>query len=604
MPTVVPSPPFADALPLLREVPLFAQLHDSMLLTLSHELDWVRLHGGELLFERGEIGDCFYVLLNGRVELFVQDRVLGVVGKGELVGELAMLSEEGRPASARATRDSLLVRLSRSTFQKLLAHDARTVMTLSRTVAEQLHEAHSTIDAPRHAATMVTYALQPSVALEEASRKLAEALGRYRTLVLVDRRLVQESLGEGIADAPPHSPADDRFSAWLHRLEEECELVLFVADPTSTEWTRRCLRQAETIVAFADAAKTADASALETLSADHEQKRGRTRRELVLMHDDSHRVGFGTAGWQKLIAPDGHHHVHADSEAHFARMARHLTGSTVTLVLGGGGARGFAHIGVYRALTEAGIVLDAIAGSSMGSAMGGMIALGWDPQTVQERTREIFVGPKSVYDVTVPSWSLIAGQRLANSVKKAFGEHTHIEDLWLRYFCVTSNLTRAEVEVHDSGPLWHWVRASGSIPGIAPPVPRNGDLLVDGGVLNNLPADIARQRHTGRIIAVNVLRNVDGTTTGAVPGELKPLQVLWRRFHPRTPDRNIPTLDEVLMRTAMLGIAANTARVRRDVDLFLEPPVDAFSIFDAKPLSRIAEIGYRYTLEQLRDWKT
>ena len=127
----------------LRESPLFAALGEAEFTAVQAELEWLRLDGGEVLFEQGAPGDSLYVLLHGRLLVTVgaagePARVINVVRPGETVGELAVLTDAPRSAGVRAHRDALLCRLSRERFGQLVQHTPGAVLGLSRVVVERL----------------------------------------------------------------------------------------------------------------------------------------------------------------------------------------------------------------------------------------------------------------------------------------------------------------------------------------------------------------------------------------------------------------------------------------------------------------------------------
>jgi NTE family protein/lysophospholipid hydrolase len=225
----------------------------------------------------------------------------------------------------------------------------------------------------------------------------------------------------------------------------------------------------------------------------------------VLLHAPNTAHPSGTSRWldPRAAADVTHHHVRTDREGDVARLARSIGGASLGLALSGGGARGFAQLGVIRALADFGLSVDVVGGASMGAVLGALHAIGHDVPTIVELMKAGHRRARPFRDFTAPVVSLLRGDSLVNPLKMLFGD-TQIEDLWIPFFCVSANLSRAELVVHDRGPVWRWLLASASAPGVVPPVVHHGDLLVDGGVLNNLPADILRERCRGSVIAVDV----------------------------------------------------------------------------------------------------
>jgi NTE family protein/lysophospholipid hydrolase len=300
---------------------------------------------------------------------------------------------------------------------------------------------------------------------------------------------------------------------------------------------------------------------------------------------------------------DAHHHVALDRSGDVSRLARLLTGRGIGLVLGGGGVRGFPHIGVVRALRELGVPIDVVGGTSVGSIVAGLAALGLDHREMLATIHREWIARNPMNDYTLPIVSLLTANKLVRSLESMFGD-TQIEDLWTDYFCVSSSLTRGAVVVHREGSLAKATRASISVPGLAPPVAVGGDLLVDGGVLNNLPADVMRRLcPRGQVIAVDVNPSSGPTASANYGSSLSAWQLLWSRFNPFLPTLRVPGIQEVLERMTMLASIQQSADlVRPSVDLYLHPPTDQFQMFDRREIAGIVELGYTYSRPLIAAW--
>ena len=268
------------------------------------------------------------------------------------------------------------------------------------------------------------------------------------------------------------------------------------------------------------------------------------------------------------------------------------------LALGGGGARGFAHIGMVRALREAGVPIDLVGGTSMGASIAAQIAMGWSPEHLVSVNRRVWVKirPHKVY--TLPLISII-GTRKSDKVGKMLYGTTEIEDLWTPFFCVSSNLSTAEMMVHRAGSLLWAATASASLPAAAQPVLMNGQLLCDGALLNNLPADVARKLGCGTVIAAEVSVEEDAQfCCERIPrvGELLRDRLLRRR------KIRFPSLMEVALRASMLHSASGERLALDDADLALRPPIDGFGLMNFDALDPLVEVGYQYAREEVAKW--
>ena len=259
-----------------------------------------------------------------------------------------------------------------------------------------------------------------------------------------------------------------------------------------------------------------------------------------------------------------------------------------------------AHIGVLRALEERGIPVDFVGGASIGAILGGAHAMGMDSKRLTLLCQDSFQKNNPFRDYTIPVISLLRSRKIERLARAAYGE-ARIEDLWLSFFCVSTNLCTCDVKVCADGPLWLAARTSSALPGIMLPVLHEGAVHVDGGVMNNLPGDIMRRR-AGIVITVDV-----DSRENMNPGYAEfpsPWKILWSKVLPwKKPDPS-PTVAEIMMATIMTGCRKSADAVKEDADLSLEPPVSGIGILDFKNLEETARAGYEYTqgmIEQLPD---
>ncbi|MGH8650975.1 MAG: patatin-like phospholipase family protein, partial [Gammaproteobacteria bacterium] len=375
--------------------------------------------------------------------------------------------------------------------------------------------------------------------------------------------------------------------------------VVLETDAALTPWTRRAVRLADHIVLVADATATSEPGPIEVgLLAAHDHDRVRARHSLVLVHPQATRLPSGTKAWLSRRQLDSYHHVRLGDPADLARVASILSGRAVGLTLGGGGARGYAHIGVVAALHELGIPIDMVGGTSLGAVIAAQVALGLSREEMIDLNLR-FMSRKPFAQYTVPMVAMLNAGRLQEGMQTALGD-TRIEDLWINCFAVSVNLTITEMVVHDRGPAWEAVRASVSLPGILPPFVRRSHLLVDGGVINNLPGDVMRQRGGGSVIAVNVSAADDlRFPPSGIPSEWR---IFWNKLLPFARPILVPGLAAIVMRTLLLASANRTALVERDADLVIKPPLDAYGLLEFKKIHAIVEVGYRYALEAASRW--
>jgi NTE family protein len=542
--------PRANPWAMLAALPLFAGLPRSVVDAAVTELDWISLPGGRLLFEAGAPADAVYFVVSGCLGVYGPGGELaGRIAAGETVGEMSLIVSRPRTATVRALRDSELAMLSAATFERVLLGHPEAILRLARLSVLRM------VDGRREQAmTPRTITLLPlhGVDLALHARRFVAALGRLGRVDLVG----QERAGK-------HS------TRWFHEHELRNDFVVYQADAGDTPWTQFCMRQADVALLVAPAAAKPSAW------PPGQWNEGNLRRaELLLLHEGGFANG-AAAAWRARLDGTPIHHLRGESD--YARLVRHLTGRAVGLVLSGGGARGFAHLGVVRALRENGVPIDIVGGSSMGAILAAGVAADWDDAELVLRFRRSFVDTNPLRDFTLPIVSLVSGRKVARLLQREFGD-IDIEDLPLPYFCVSSNLTSGRLAVHQEGRLWRWLCASVAIPGVLPPVFENGEVYVDGGAMNNLPVDVMRAKGLGPVIGVDV-----GTD---------------RAFRG---DSRRPNILRILWRAGMVNSAAATLERRAQSDLLLTPPLESLDLLDWKSFERAIEIGYRDTCERLAD---
>jgi NTE family protein/lysophospholipid hydrolase len=322
-----------------------------------------------------------------------------------------------------------------------------------------------------------------------------------------------------------------------------------------------------------------------------------SHRILVLLHPDGSRLPSGTGLWLQERQVDSHYHVRWDRDADIQRLARILTGNAVGLVLGGGGARGLAHIGVIRALEEAGIPIDMIGGTSMGAMVSSLYAMGMDYRAMTEVERES-ISRKPFNEFCLPFIAMIRSRRLDDSVKSIYGDIA-IEDMWLNWFCVSSNLTTAEMVVHRRGNVGRAMRASAALPGIVTPVIQDNCLLVDGGLFNNVPADIMKEICGGVVIMVNVSPEEDLQVSDRYTVTPSDMEVLWSKINPFRDPVLFPRIHDIMMRTILVGSARMKAIASKAADYDFSPNLDRYGLLEFDSIDDIIDAGYRYAQERI-----
>jgi NTE family protein len=285
--------------------------------------------------------------------------------------------------------------------------------------------------------------------------------------------------------------------------------------------------------------------------------------------------------WKGIAGPD------------CSRLARIMAGRSIGVVMSGGGARAYAHIGAVRALREAGCPFDFVGGASMGAVIGACLASGWSDTEIDTRIRKAFVESNPLSDYSIPIIGLVKGKNVDVRLEQHFGDTT-IESLKIPFFAVSTNLSNSAVRIHNKGVLRHALRASISLPGILPPVIDDGDVLVDGAVLNNFPVDIMRNLHRGGIVGIDVAQVPEGLDPEDFINPSSALQWILKNGV-STP----PPIASLLMRTATIN--TNPSEGRELVDLLVTPTLEDVELRNWRAYDKVVEAGYTATKKALNE---
>ena len=523
----------------LAGVPLLAGADAEALEALAADAYPRRVLAGEWLIREGDDAEDLYVVLRGRLRAVAgvdaDRRTLRVLGPGAAIGELALLTGSVRSASVQAVRDSTLLQLGRGRFVELMERDPHFAAAVARELAAQLQLSGGLAAPPTRPALIALRRLDPGVPLEAVASSLARALSAYGPVEVLE--------------------ADAAGTSAVERAEDENAHVLLVDEAGAGVWSDLCARQADRtlLVATAESPPPGEAS---------------PDADLVVLGPSS---GGALRALLDAVQPRAHHRLASTepSDPGAARLARRLVGRALGVVLSGGGARGFAHIGALAELEADGIEVDRYGGCSMGSFIAAMAAAGWSARDIRDRCHEELVRHSPFNDYTLPRVALIRSRKAARMFDRLFGEMT-IEELAKPLFTVSADLLSSRLVVHRRGSLTEAVGASMSIPGLVPPLSRSGRLLVDGGVLNNLPIDAMADSGEGPIVAVDVVRRLEASAVDEPP---------------------LPSIMETLSRATVLGSVERAERNRELALLVITPDTQDIPLRDFRALDRAVEAG-------------
>ncbi len=570
----------------LAHIPLFADLEAEQREALAADARAVRVSANEWLFHQGDPGEALYVLRAGRLEVIDEPTgaVIRELGRGDALGELSLLTGSPRSASVRAARSSDLLTIERADFDRALEASPAISLALNRVLAAQLRDVRAPVSSARpRPVTVALVALDGRVPVAELARGLDAQLARH----------TQSALLDGSEAAPPAEAEPAAvYGPLLDRAEAANELVLLDAGSlvAPTAWTEYCLQHADRMLAA-----TTGGPVPELVAA---------RAELSGCDLVAYGLAPGTHaldGWADALDPVESHVVRLDSlDVDLARVARRLTGRSVGIVLSGGGARAFSHIGVLEELTAAGVVIDRVAGVSMGSFVGALFATGLDADEIDARCFDEWVQRSPLGDYTFPRHALIRGGRVEAMLQRTFGEAT-LEELPRSFMCGYTELRSGKLVIARSGPLWERVGFSMCLPVIAPPAVRGSDIFIDGSLVDNLPVRAMSDLGEGPVIAVDVKVTFE-RTSGKRSTNGRPSNAGARNGRSRNgapPSARPPSLSETLTRVLLLGSANTTDAARRHADLLITPRTDGVGLLEFHQLDAAREAGRAAAREAL-----
>lgn len=529
----------------------FDDIGKTALKAVEHEVEWFCLPAGHMLFAEGEPSDAFYLLRSGALAAFRdgamgRPNLLGYIRAGEPVGEMSMLEERPHSASVYAMRDSEIVRLPTASFERMAEQHPSLMRELSKMMLRRLRSGPQ-----RGGSEPKVFALiscSPTIDLEFRAKELQTALARI-----------------GVTCAIVGDEAADWQGPKLDAYERDHHVVLLTARLGDSNWARRAMGRADRVWLLA----RGDARPSVPLLPDDPSPAARLKLlDVVLVHDGGKSPASRPQDWADAAEAARVFHWRQERDDDLARLARTLAGRSVGLVLSGGGARAYAHIGAVAAFRNAGMQFDFIGGASMGAVIAAGVALEWTQEELVERVREAFVLSNPLGDWQLPVISLARGKRVDDRLKEHFGD-IEISDLARPFFCVSSNLSNGRPFVHRRGRLRDALRSTIAIPGILPPVIDGENVLVDGAVFTNFPSEQMKAFHRGVSAGSDVTR-----ARGVNPDDFRdpPGFFGWIR---KNGFNELPPIASLLMRSATAGVMVGQHQAFREaVDLLVLPDTE------------------------------
>uniref|UniRef100_A0A8B9CR36 lysophospholipase n=1 Tax=Anser brachyrhynchus TaxID=132585 RepID=A0A8B9CR36_9AVES len=591
-------------------------------------LDWMEVEAGRAVYRQGDKSDCTYIVLNGRLRSVIRmddgkKHLTGEYGRGDLIGVVEALTHQPRATTVHAVRDSELAKLPEGALTSIKRKfpQVRKLKLFSIPIPEPFPGSALGWDAGNPASNLSTVAIMPvseEVPLTAFTLELKHALSAVGPALLLTSDNIKQRLGSAALD----SIHEYRLTSWLGQQEDIHRIVLYQSDSTLTPWTQRCIRQADCILIVGLGDQEPTVGELERML---ENTAVRAQKQLILLHKEDGPLPSRTVEWLNMRSwCSAHLHLHCprrvfskrslpkliemyervfqkppDRHSDFSRLARVLTGNAIAVVLGGGGARGCSQVGVIRALIEAGIPVDMIGGTSIGAFMSALYAeeRSYNQMRIKARQWAMVMNSvfKTILDLTYPITSMFSGAAFNSSINNIFKDK-QIEDLWIPYFTITTDITASTMRVHTDGSLWRYIRASMSLSGYMPPLcdPKDGHLLMDGGYINNLPADVAKSMGAKVVIAIDV-GSQDETDLTNYGDCLSGWWLLWKRWNPLAEKVKVLNMAEIQTRLAYVCCVRQLEMVKNsEYCEYIRPPIDRYGTLEFGKFDEICEVGYQH----------
>lgn len=483
---------------LLRQVEAFHRLDDDVLGQIADTAGYKEVRRGEVLIREGDVAATLYIVLKGRFVVTKNEGRIAEVSVGEPIGELAFFAGGTRTANVIAARNSAVMSLTKTAYDELAERTPDLAKGILRALSQRL------------AQTIVARAdVTPRPG--RICSVLPGGDGPIDARFADQLRTAFSSVGDWVVMDETACPAelhDDENGMTLWLEEQEATgpnmVMLCVHAEGNDIWRKVIVENSDSVlIALEKTPVSGDDVPISTLESEVLGGTLRSNVQLALYRQSSSEPTTDTARWLANRDVALHHHVALDSETDFGRLARFMRGEALGLVLCGGGSFGTAHLGVVLALEMKGYEFDFIGGTSVGAALAAAMALGVPTPEIMDVCDDLFVTSKAMSTLNLPKHGVLDHTILDRALQHHYGGH-NVEDMPINYFAIATSLTHNNEVVMTRGPLWEAVRASTAVPGVFPPfIMQDGEVLIDGGILNNVPINVMRDLKTGPNLIMN-----------------------------------------------------------------------------------------------------
>ena len=574
---------------------LFGNQASDIFALIEPELEWMQIHDGDWLKEMGGL----YIVVTGRLQTVIDGEIKGEIEPGNTIGETTVISGIDDDAHYQAMHDSTVVQISLDLYKRMVDAFPSAYRNLAQIAVSNLR---NVIDGQFDEDSLVTIAIVPlngSQHVQEFCAQLTEAVAPYgEAMHLNSSRVNSFSERSEWSQTDPDNPWSIRLSAWLDQQEANHRFVIYETDNVVNNWTRRAILRAEYVLLVGDYLGDPSITDIERQLLTPKVLETVRRRALVLLYPQANQQPKNTRSWLDRRQLENVHHVRLHKRSDADRIARYMANRSIGLVLGGGGARGFAHMGVLKALEELEIPIDYIGGTSAGGMMAAAHAQGLTAAGIFELLHNTLIKKNPFKSYTIPIMSLINSKVMDETYQDIWGD-ADISDLWIPYYSIATDISSAKMVVQRTGSVWQAARATQSLPGIVVPLIRDGKMLVDGAVMDNVPVATMSRLNRGPIIAVDVALENELRTDFAYEELPSPWSLLKSRFSPFSKTVKAFTISDIMAQSMVVNSLSRKAEAKEYCDVWLSPDVSDVGLLEitSKATIKLQTAGYEEAMK-------
>lgn len=579
----------AQLIDLLRKTTLFGSLSDEALQAIVVQFESIELPDDSVLFAQGDASDYLYILVGGKLISLLNaneasEKIIGYIKPGETVGEMGVLTQETRSLTVKAVEESQLLKLSRQSFTRILTEYPAIVFDIIRPIVQRSQKViHLLSEQDKSSCIVVLNAT--------ANALTEEFFANFATL-----RHVQDKTF--LFDTPQTNRQET--AELLSILQTKGKTITCFLKSPYSKIAKLALEHCSKLYLVEDgSAKATFSQEIKEVVANIQAQNKEVG--LILLQRKKQNIPTNTVAWLDLVTFSAHFQFCMTEQMDYLRLIRYFLGKSIALVLSGGGAKTWAHIGVIKALTEQKVPIDLISGTGMGAVVAACYAMHNDAEKLHDSFSIIakaLITSLRWRHISWPRIALFNGKAFTHALKEVFAER-HIEDLWLPYFCMSSNLTTNAPYLHHRGLLWQATRASNALPGLFPPMTMDGMLHVDGGLVDNLPTDAMRDL-VGKYATV-IAVDLDSMPQKQTHYDFPPVLTLLKTFLSRKNKENYPHGLDTYVQSLYIGAHSLKQRNTLLADALINPDLSLFHYFELLEgqEQELIDVGYQAAMGQL-----